>query len=129
MRLRLTTMSLVAVLLTGAGTARGNSLVAPGPELQRARALRDGGVALSAIAIACEVVSIALWASWVSAIDDAHSRFGEYAHVPFDLAAGAIATTASVPLLLGVGIPLWSIGARREKGARASISAAGELRF
>lgn len=121
--------SVVAVVLVSGGIGRADPLVADGAKLQRARAMRHAGVALSAVGIACEVASIALWASWVHAVDDARARSGEWAHVPFDLGAGAIATSAAVPVFLGAGIPLWSIGARRAKRAAVTLSAAGQLRF
>jgi hypothetical protein len=93
------------------------------------RAMRNAGITLTAIGLACEVVTIVLWASWVQAINDAHSRYGEYGSVPFDMGGAAIGTSAAVPLLLGVGVPLWAVGARREKRAAITVSADGVVRF
>lgn len=43
--------------------------------------------------------------------------------------AGGFVTAGLAPLLLGVGIPLWSVGARRERRAAVTISANGVIRF
>ena len=120
---------LTAVLLVCDGAARGDALVEPSSALRRARTMRQAGVAVSATGIASEVVTIVLFAVWVHQIDDAHSRSGEYASVPFNLAAGGFVTAGLAPLLLGVGIPLWSVGARRERRAAVNISADGAIRF
>jgi len=120
---------LTAVLLVCEGAARADALVEPSPALRHARAMRRAGVALSATGIASEVVTIVLFAVWVHQIDEAHSRSGEYASVPFNLAAGGFVTAGLAPLLLGVGIPLWSVGARRERRALMTISADGVIRF
>jgi len=120
---------LTVVLLAGDATARADALVEPPPALRQAREMRRAGMALSATGIASEVVTIVLFAVWVHQIDDAHSRFGEYASVPFDLAAGGFVTAGLAPLLLGVGIPLWSVGARREHRAAVTISGDGVMHF
>ena len=120
---------LTVVLLGSDGAARADVLVEPTPALRQARAMRRAGMALSATGIASEVVTIVLFAVWVHQIDDAHSRSGEYASVPFDLAAGGFATAGLAAVLLGVGVPLWSVGARREHRAAVTISADGVIHF
>lgn len=120
---------LTVVLLACDGAARADALVAPSPALRQARVMRQAGVALSATGIASEVATIVLFAVWVHQIDEAHSRSGEYASVPFNLAAGGFVTAGLAPVLLGVGIPLWSVGTRRERRATATISADGVIHF
>ncbi len=128
------TLVLVVLLaLVFSGTAR----AADGPfdldhanEVENARAMRNAGIGLTAAGLACEVVTIALWATTVVRFNDYHSQYGEHGPpTTTDLVTPAIATSVIAPMLLGVGIPLWAVGAHREKRARVTLSAAGELRF
>lgn len=94
--------------------------------------MRIAGMTISLLAVATEITTIGLWISDVVAFDQLHQRCGEYCAAPGDITVAATITSATVPVLLAIGIPLWAVGARSEKRLmtpRVSLSASGELRF
>jgi hypothetical protein len=122
---------LVLVLVSAPATAR-----ADGPfdidqavALDDARVVKHAGIALAVAGIAAEVATIALWSVAVSrpCVFDGGCGGGDTRLVP-----SAIATAAIAPALLAIGIPMWSVGARREHQLHAtavSLSAGGVLHF
>ena len=130
------TSTVVALLLLGTGApARADETLAPDPaqELGEARGMRIAGQTISLLSVACEVTTMVLWVSAVVQADDDLRRNGEYGP-PLSpaLFLAAISTSAAVPLLMAIGIPLWSVGANHEKRAKSppvTVSASGVLRF
>ena len=128
-KLRIRVQIAVAALLVATWSGRSVAQVSLSPDetakIDHARRLRRAGIGLSIAAIATEAATLALWGATIGIIDDTHSRYGEYHAEPaayWPVFGLAVATSTAVPLLLAVGIPLWSVGAqssyKRERGLR-----------
>ncbi|MCU1280447.1 MAG: hypothetical protein JWM53_3993 [bacterium] len=103
--------------------------------MQHAQRVRRAGIGFSIAGVGCEIATVALWGAAVGIIADTHTRCGEYCSDPrayWPVAGLAIATSAAVPLLLVIGIPMWAIGSHRVnalKARRVSLTPTGAIVF
>jgi len=95
--------------------------------MQHAQRARRAGIGVSLAGVGCEIATVALWGATVGIISSTRN-YGEYTQEPsyyWPVFGFAVATSAAVPLLLAIGIPMWAGGSHRVnvlKARRVSLS-------
>jgi hypothetical protein len=89
-----------------------------------ARHLKVAGIVLTSVGLALEVATIGIWSSfqWVPGVfhDEFHYSDAEAARGDL-FTIGGISTAVSAAVMMGIGIPLWSVGANRDKVSRGLV--------
>jgi hypothetical protein len=126
-------LTILALALLAALPARADGPLdaAQARQIDRARAMKDSGIALTAIGAAAVVTGAVLGVVWMASfsgkLDDKHNPDFVAAFFP-----AGLAVANSGVLFIGAGAPLWAVGRKREQKARAtapSLSANGVLHF
>jgi hypothetical protein len=109
--MRKTSLLLLAILLLSVArpAAADERLSLKPPELMEARRLKTAGIVLTCLGLVLEGVAIGILSSgeWVDGNPNPNRQYS--------FGVAGVTTAVSAAVVMGIGIPLWSVGAKREK--------------
>ena len=112
---RLATIVVVIAVVAGSASAEDT--------MRHAQRVRRTGIGLSIAGVGCEVATLALWGAAVGMIDAHGFNYGSDPPGYWPVFGLAVATSAAVPLLLVIGIPMWAAGSRRVQALHRAAQA------
>ena len=109
----------VAINLSPAASAGANTDAPSSLAEAHDRRLKRAGIGLTLAGVSAEVAAISLWGATVGIVSNRRDEYSSDPPAYWPVLSLALATSIAAPMLLGVGIPLWSVAARRlERTAR-----------
>jgi hypothetical protein len=112
-------LALAGIVTAAPSPALANGCTEAGPSaadldaIAHERKVKRVGIGMSLAGIGSEVATIAFWSATVGIISNHHDEYSSDPPAYWPIFSFAVATSVVAPLLLGIGIPMWSVAARR----------------